>query len=57
MGSHPNEGLATMAIIKPTARILGLLVLLITVWRAPPGCLSGVLGRLWPLLLLLVGWW
>jgi hypothetical protein len=35
--------------IKRAARFLALLILLIVVWRAPPGDLAGILTKLGPL--------
>ena len=43
-----------MVTFKLTPRFLGLLVLLIAVWRAPPDHLIRVPASLWPLLLILL---
>jgi hypothetical protein len=43
--------------IKHTACLLALSILLVAVWRTPPGDLVNMLAKLWPVLLLLVGWW
>jgi len=43
--------------LKHTACLLGLLVLLVAMWRTPPGDIVSMLAKLWPLLILLLGAW